>query len=183
MMAKPEFLGLLWQPSIHLARHLPASPRKGWCLSQTGSGASEGWWLCHIQSSSWNAWDLIKSLGYSRCSITLLNKELYKEFINFAVSLFVSTNMHCIPNSLGAVLDVEDTEVNKTDKAPGFMEVKFWGRQTINMSDSVFDVWLLTAFKPQPSLFPSVPPLDKWVRKSGHSLPCSDHRNPSDAGV
>ena len=29
----------------------------------------------------------------SRCSITLLNMALYEEFINFAVSLFVSTNI------------------------------------------------------------------------------------------
>lgn len=40
------------------------------------------------------------------------------------MSLFVSTNIHCIPNSLGTILGMEDTEVNKTDKAPSFMEVK-----------------------------------------------------------
>ena len=88
IMAKPGLLGLLWKLSVYLAGRLSPGSRKGWCLSQTGFGASGGQWLCLIQSG--NAWELLKSLAYSRCSITLLNKKLYKELIHFAVSLFVS---------------------------------------------------------------------------------------------
>lgn len=77
---------------------------------------------------------------------------LYEEFINFAVSLFVSTNIQWIPNSLDTVLDEEDMEVNKTDKAPDFTEVKI----LVETDNKLvwFCFWCLTADNFQPSALP-----------------------------